>query len=556
MRTIHGRSILFGSELTYLHTDEDRAGIPRREQVVKTRRQSLSLPASVFLSRVVTFAFTGTRFALLRPDGSARLRTHTTHPDLPVSHPPFLRNAVIDLARSRLLTELKPCPIVSHVGWLGLPEGIWALEGLQSTFIPPPPPQPEKPKAGGMTLRKRKAPSATTSTSSTAASSATPAEEEVALRVSPRKRQRTTRAQAALAQAQEEQEAAAAAAVAAATAALEAAEAAAEVPASAAEEIPSSMLLDVPPPRANSNSRDNTKAVKQELLDVDGASSALLPLGLPLAVPDTAPALAAHEQPMQTTTSTSAESVASASPRTRSAASLSPSATRRSTRARRKPAQGPVQLSSSSLSSVSTASTPLSALSTPETSPAPLNARPLDDPESAHGKQQQQRMRAGSCGSSTAVSEAGEASEGTVVDLDDSASTAGPKKLGKRKAAEIEVENVGIDIDALVEQAQSAVGPEPLSSSDIAAATGPADANVTHATTASKKSGSRKSRAKAGSAARPKKRVKIDESAAAAATAAAPEASGEENVPPAPAPAPSSRPAKKSKAAAGSRARA
>ncbi|KAI0326595.1 hypothetical protein GY45DRAFT_1310281 [Cubamyces sp. BRFM 1775] len=400
--------------------------------------------------------------------------------------------------------QLKPCPIVSHVGWLGLPEGIWALEGLQSTFIPLPPPQPEKPKAGGMTLRKRKVPSATTSTSSTAASSATPAEEEVALRVSPRKRQRTTRAQAALAQAQEEQEAAAAAAAAAATAALEAAEAAAE-------------------------------AVKQELLDVDGASSALLPLGLPLAVPDTAPALAAHEQPMQATTSTSAESVASASPRSRSAASLSPSATRRSTRARRKPAQGPVQLSSSSLSSVSTASTPLSALSTPETSPAPLNARPLDDPESAHGKQQQQRTRAGSCGSSTAVSEAGEASEGTVVDLDDSASTAGPKKLGKRKAAEI----------------------EPLSSSDIAA-TGPADANVTHATAASKKSGSRKSRAKAGGASRPKKRVKIDESAAAAATAAVPEASGEENVPPAPAPAsaPSSRPAKKSKAAAGSRARA
>ncbi|KAH9894880.1 hypothetical protein C8Q73DRAFT_745301 [Cubamyces lactineus] len=448
--------------------------------------------------------------------------------------------------------QLKPCPIVSHVGWLGLPEGIWALEGLQSTFIPPPPPQPEKPKAGGMTLRKRKGP-ATTTSSSTAASSATPAEEEVALRVSPRKRQRTTRAQAALAQAQEEQEAAAAAA-AAATAAVEAAEAEAdtEVPASAAEESTSSMLLDVPPPRANSNSRDSSKAVKQELLDVDGASSALQPLGLALAVPDTAPAGAAHDISVSgstQTTSSAVESIESASPRSRSAASLSPSATRRSTRARRKPAQGPVQLSGSSLSSVSTASTPLSALSTPETSPAPLDGRALDDPESADAKQQQQRTRAGSCGSSTAVSEAGEASEGTVVDADGDAA-ASHRKFGKRKAAEIEVENV--DVDALVEHAQSAVAPPP---SDIAA-TGPA--NITHATAAAApaKSGNRRSRAKSGGgAARSKKRVKIDSSAAAAA-AAVPEASGEENVPPAAAPAPSSRPAKKAKASAGSRARA
>ncbi|KAI0656657.1 hypothetical protein C8Q70DRAFT_1046746 [Cubamyces menziesii] len=448
--------------------------------------------------------------------------------------------------------QLKPCPIVSHVGWLGLPEGIWALEGLQSTFIPPPPPQPEKPKAGGMTLRKRKVPNATTSSSSTAASLTTPAEEEVALRVSPRKRQRTTRAQAALQQAQEEQEAAAAAALAATAAAVEAAEAeaTAEVPTAMAEENLSSMLLDVPPPRANSNSRDSSKAVKQELLDVDGASSALQPLGLALAVPDTAPAVAAHDVPVSgpaQTTASAAESVASASPRSRSAASMSPSATRRSTRARRKPAQGPVQLSSSSLSSVSTASTPLSALSTPETSPAPLNERALDDPENADGKQQQQRARAGSCGSSTAVSEAGEASEGTVVDLDGDA--AGPKKFGKRKAAEMEAESVDVDVDALVEHAQSAIAPP---SSDITA-TGPVNAT---AAAPSAKSRSRKSRAKSGGgAARSKKRVKIDTSAATAATV--PEASGEENVPPATAPAPApSRPAKKSKASAGSRARA
>ncbi|KAH9851338.1 hypothetical protein C2E23DRAFT_886527 [Lenzites betulinus] len=139
--------------------------------------------------------------------------------------------------------QLNPCPIVSPVGWLGLPESIWALHGLQSSFIPPPP-QPEKPKTGGMTLRKRKA---------TAAASNNAAEEEVTLRVSPRKRQRTTRAQAALAQA--------------------------EVPPPVLA--PTSMLLDIPATSAvAADAGATSKAMKQDLLDVDVSrtSPALQPL--------------------------------------------------------------------------------------------------------------------------------------------------------------------------------------------------------------------------------------------------------------------------------------
>ncbi|KAI0666598.1 hypothetical protein C8Q78DRAFT_436781 [Trametes maxima] len=275
--------------------------------------------------------------------------------------------------------QLRPCPIVSHVSWLGLPENIWALQGLQSAYIPPPPPQAEKPKAGNMTLRKRKAPAA-----SSASSSLLP-EEGAPLRVSPRKRQRTTRAQAAAAQAQQD-------ALAAGAALSEA----------------GSMLLDVPPP--TSGAGGVSKATKQESLDIAGVTPALQPLGLPLVVPEAA--------------SVSTGPAARTATRSQSAASMSPSAPRRSERARRKPAQGPVTLSTPSVS------TPLSALSTPESSSGSLPSQEQDG-----------RPRAGSCGSSTAVSESGEASEGTVVDADvDYASIHGDGK-GKRKAIELEADD-------------------------------------------------------------------------------------------------------------------
>ncbi|KAI0644498.1 hypothetical protein C8Q79DRAFT_927632 [Trametes meyenii] len=300
--------------------------------------------------------------------------------------------------------QLKPCPIVSHVSWLGLPESIWALQGLQSAYVPPPPPQAEKPKAGSMTLRKRKAPAASSSSSS-----ALP-EEEAPLRVSPRKRQRTTRAQAAAAQAQAQQDAAA-----------------------GASSEAGSMLLDVPPPTSVAGGASS--AAKQESPDILGASPALQPLGLPLAVPDAA---SASTGPASRTTA-----------RSRSAASMSPSAPRRSERARRKPAQGPVTVSTPSVS------TPLSALSTPESSSASL---PSQEPSRHSGAKQDGRPRAGSCGSSTAVSESGEASEGTVVDVDVDYASAHDDGKGKRKAIELELNDTEV---SPIDKPQGAIGGAP-----------------------------------------------------------------------------------------------
>ncbi|KAI0360900.1 hypothetical protein OH77DRAFT_1392919 [Trametes cingulata] len=412
--------------------------------------------------------------------------------------------------------HLKPCPIVSHVGWLGLPESVWALQGLQSTFVPPPPPQPEKPKAGGMTLRKRKAAAAAQAhanapTTSSNSSSSTLVEEETApTRVSPRKRQRTTRAQAALAQAQEEESAATTA----------------TAPTPSEEAGATSMLLDVPPPHSAASSDPGaiiTKAVKQEHLADASGSPALQPLELGLALPDSS-AAPQHES-AGSGTSTTARSPSA------SAASLSPGATRRSTRARRKPAQGPVTLSAGA----STASTPLSALSTPAMSPAPLLPdRPLAN--SQPGDAATKHARAGSCGSSTAVSEAGEVSEGTVVDVDVDDSEAAAAK-GKRKAVELELD------DEYVEPA-----------AEPALAEKPQDA----ARTTAQPKGGKKARAKTG-AARPKKRVKLDDAPQAQPhanpeTEAEPVPGGEENVPPVPVAAPSqasSVSAKKKAASAG-----
>ncbi|OJT15335.1 hypothetical protein TRAPUB_8131 [Trametes pubescens] len=342
--------------------------------------------------------------------------------------------------------QLRPCPIVSHVGWIGLPESVWALQGLHSAFVPPPP-QPEKPKTGGMTLRKRKAAAASSFNS--------PPNEEVATRVSPRKRQRTTRAQAA---------------------------------AAAAPTASNSMLLDMTLPEAASDGAGAaSKAAKQVLIDVAGASPVLQPLEL--ALPDTATALSASPQDASASTSTSSS---------RSAASMSPSATRRSNRARRKPAQGPVTLSTPS------ASTPLSALSTPTTSPAPLEQSELENSARVQPTQDQ-RARAGSCGSSTAVSEAGEASEGTVVDLEAELVSVGRDAKGKRKAIEVD------DAEAEAEPVGNSQGPIPT------------------APLAPK--GGRKSRAKA--PARPRKRVKIDEGSqdVPAPMCLAPDANGGANVP-------------------------
>ena len=148
-----------------------------------------------------------------------------------------------------MFAELNPCPIVSHVGWIGLPESVWALHGYHSLYMPPPPPQPEKPKAGGMTLRKRKA---------TAASSSKSPKEEAAPRSSPRKRQRTTRAQVALAQAQDVAEAAISAAP--------------------------SMLLDVTPTGEAACADIVVEAAEETAALV---SPSLRPLELPLALPDT-----------------------------------------------------------------------------------------------------------------------------------------------------------------------------------------------------------------------------------------------------------------------------
>ncbi|KAI0766824.1 hypothetical protein BD413DRAFT_614828 [Trametes elegans] len=418
-------------------------------QVITVQYQLFPEPGSTWYAAQVP-RLSGEKKQVVFALAALKVLNHPTHP----AHWALWAKNVLQRTAQVVedILELKPCPIVSHVAWLGVPESVWALHGLQSAFIPPPPPQSEKPKGGGMTLRKRKAP--------VTSSSSTPAEAGVALRVSPRKRQRTTRAQAALAQAQ----------------ARDASVAAAPPPSHT-----NSTLLDVPLPSSDIHGAgDISKDVKREMLDVAGASPALQPLGLPLAIPDSAAATASSTSDIPCS-----EPAPAATPSS-STASLPPGATRRSTRPRRKPAQGPVTLSAPS------PSTPASTLSTPSTSPAP-NEKPS----------QSQRARAESCGSSTAVSEAGEASEGTVVDAEAelaAASRADLGQKGKRKAAEIDEPEPGANFTVVVRVEQEAI---------------PAGATPENAAVAPNPKGGRRSRAEAKAKAKakppPRKRARLSD---------------------------------------------
>ncbi len=49
---------------------------------------------------------------------------------------------------------MNPCPIASPVGWIGVPENMWLVDGMQAQCFPP---RPIAKKVNGMTLRKRKA---------------------------------------------------------------------------------------------------------------------------------------------------------------------------------------------------------------------------------------------------------------------------------------------------------------------------------------------------------------------------------------------------------------
>ncbi|KAI0780280.1 hypothetical protein C8Q74DRAFT_1316591 [Fomes fomentarius] len=291
------------------------------------------------------------------------------HPTHPAHFALWAKNVILRTADTvDAVIQMRPSPIMSRVGWIGKQENLWALRGLQSMYIPP------EPK--GMTLRKRKpAPTSTVDADMT--------EEPAETRVNTRKRTRATRAS------QRAKEAEAARAAAATPEVTEVAEVADVVEeAEMEEEQESSLLFDpgehlAPPPfvcPSGPTLEFITRAVKEDLIAGSPVLQAIeLMLGLnqpstdfPLDLPP--PAVSSPDH--------AAES----------------SATRRSTRARRKPAPpGPCSLLSTPLSSNS---------------------------------------RSRSRGSSTAVSEADCPSEdGTVVDVEIEPVTSGK---GKRKAAEIE----------------------------------------------------------------------------------------------------------------------
>ena len=276
----------------------------------------------------------------------------------------------------RAFIGLRPCPIVSSVGWMGIQENTWALEGLQSLYIPAQV-VPQK-KAGGMTLRKRKASGAN-------------AEDDVegAAAAAPRKRTRTTRASQRAKAAQ------------AALAVAEEAELEAE------DEVSESLLFASGVTAPNAADVDALAAavnrdVKQEFI---ATTPVLQAIGLMLELPS----MSSCELPPPALASSSSAD---------SEPTESPNATRRSTRARRKPAPpGPCSL----------VSTPLSTIDTPLLSVETLD---MSTPVKHN------RNRSGSRGSSTAVSDGGYPSEeGTVVDAESEAcSTAKPSH--KRKAVD------------------------------------------------------------------------------------------------------------------------
>nr|VWO98983.1 Beta-xylanase (EC [Ganoderma boninense] len=110
-----------------------------------------------------------------------KVMNHPKHP----AHFAFWAKNVLERTAQVVdsVLQLRPCPVLSSVGWMGIQENTWALEGLQSLYIPAQVVQQKK--AGGMTLRKRKA----TANNANAQSPAADDEPE-----KPRKRVRTTRA--------------------------------------------------------------------------------------------------------------------------------------------------------------------------------------------------------------------------------------------------------------------------------------------------------------------------------------------------------------------------
>ena len=317
---------------------------------------------------------------------------------------------------------LRPCPVSSSVGWMGIQENTWALEGLQSLYIPAQV-VPQK-KAGGMTLRKRKAAAANNAN----AQAYSPDDESE----KPRKRVRTTRASQR-----------AKAALAAATPTPAEAEAEEQEQASSSLLFPSGAaapdvdeaLTTTTAVSALDGAQDGvtSRDVKQEFI---ATTPVLQAIGLMLELPCVAsadllppPAVLSTPPPLPPSSSSN---TAEATP------------ARRSTRTRRKPAPpGPCSL----------VSTPLSALDTPLPSAEPALGLGLGlaDPETPESGK---RVRSGSRGSSTAVSDGGYPSEeGTVVDAEigigigieaaDEESPCGSK--GKRKAVEIELAEGGGD---------------------------------------------------------------------------------------------------------------
>lgn len=88
--------------------------------------------------------------------------------------------------RVQKVIDLSPCPIESPVGWLGIPENLWLVDGLQASLFPTK--KEGKKVDNGMLLRKRKA-QANASAAIHAQDGATAVLEE-----RPRKRTRTAKA--------------------------------------------------------------------------------------------------------------------------------------------------------------------------------------------------------------------------------------------------------------------------------------------------------------------------------------------------------------------------
>ncbi|KAH9917897.1 uncharacterized protein BXZ73DRAFT_105416 [Epithele typhae] len=298
------------------------------------------------------------------------------HPTHPAHFALWAKNVMKQTAQVVEATHtLKPCPFASSVSWIGIQDNLWSLNGLHAVYVPPP---PQTEKKGGMTLRKRKA-----------AEAKAQVEDDAEEASPPLKRARTTRAS------QKAKDAAAA----------QAAEVLPE--ATEEEEASESLLLSFAPQALPAPALELLTRVKRDLDQGTRGTPMLQAIELAFALDETADRGAAPA---------AAPSV--------SAAAASPP-TRRSTRARRKPVAPDAD---------ALLSAPVSTLSSP-TSPM-LSPLPAADEKTAGGAHS---VRAGSRGSSTAVSDEGYPSEeGTVVDETATPAGMSASAKGKRKMSEMD----------------------------------------------------------------------------------------------------------------------